>query len=493
MSRSIQLHWEEPGPVCAAFVRSMAPVRGICGPVGSGKTSACLRTCAQHAWTTAIPHPSDGVRRWKMTVLRDTYRQLEKTTIPSWHRWFPRTVGKWTGGEGGRPATHEMLFELPDGSRCELIAEFIGVGENAVEDIARGLETSCLYINEADLMTRNVIPHFWPRLGRYPAKDPAIGFPGNPWRGIVLDCNAPDTDNWIYETFVEHRPEGWEWYMQPGGLDPDAENIANLPGGRDYYAQAVKGQPDWWANRFVHNRFGYSRDGKPVYPEWNDARHVAPEPLLANPELPLHIGADAGWNAAAVLAQQDFGGQWRILDELVLSNIGAKTFGEELARLLASEKYREVKKLSPWADPAAFARSSTDEKSWVEVVSAASGLRFKPAPTNDILPRVEAVRVPLTRFDGLKYGLVLSPTCKALRRGFNSGYRFKRHQIGNGERYEDKPEKNDYSHPHDALQYALSGGGEYYVVTGRKAQRERSAQAMREMAAQAAAYDPTSW
>ena len=37
-----------------------------------------------------------------------------------------------------------------------------------------------------------------------------------------------------------------------------------------------------------------------------------------------------------------------------------------------------------------------------------------------------------------------------------------------GERYTDKPDKNDYSHVHDALQYLLLGAGEGTKITGQK-------------------------
>ena len=40
-----------------------------------------------------------------------------------------------------------------------------------------------------------------------------------------------------------------------------------------------------------------------------------------------------------------------------------------------------------------------------------------------------------------------------LRRGFNGRYHWRRIQLAGTERYKDIPEKNDYSHLHDALQY----------------------------------------
>jgi hypothetical protein len=51
-----------------------------------------------------------------------------------------------------------------------------------------------------------------------------------------------------------------------------------------------------------------------------------------------------------------------------------------------------------------------------------------------------------------------------VRKGFNGGYRYRKLQVSGGERYSDEPEKNKYSHPHDALQYLLLGAGEYTTM-----------------------------
>ena len=61
--------------------------------------------------------------------------------------------------------------------------------------------------------------------------------------------------------------------------------------------------------------------------------------------------------------------------------------------------------------------------------------------------------------DGLPC-LTVSPTCTSLISGFEGGYQYKRMYYMGNERYEDKPDKNRFSHCHDALQYAFLGGGE---------------------------------
>jgi hypothetical protein len=46
-----------------------------------------------------------------------------------------------------------------------------------------------------------------------------------------------------------------------------------------------------------------------------------------------------------------------------------------------------------------------------------------------------------------------SPKCERVRKGFLGKYHYKRVQVG-FERFKETPEKDEYSHPHDALQYA---------------------------------------
>ena len=96
-------------------------------------------------------------------------------------------------------------------------------------------------------------------------------------------------------------------------------------------------------------------------------------------------------------------------------------------------------------------------------------------PNNDLTMRLEAVRQPLSEMIDGEPAFLLSPTCKMLRRGFNSGYRYRRMKIAIAERYDDKPEKNEYSHVHDALQYVEIGGGERTAILGRKRERDEGA------------------
>ena len=78
--------------------------------------------------------------------------------------------------------------------------------------------------------------------------------------------------------------------------------------------------------------------------------------------------------------------------------------------------------------------------------------------------RREAVASTLTRLVDGSPGLLLSPACKMLRKGFAGGFHYRRVRVAGDERYHDRPDKNAFSHPHDALQYMLCGAGEHRTV-----------------------------
>jgi hypothetical protein len=67
-----------------------------------------------------------------------------------------------------------------------------------------------------------------------------------------------------------------------------------------------------------------------------------------------------------------------------------------------------------------------------------------------------------------KPAFLIDRRCPTLIKGFEGGYQYKRMQVS-GERFDDKPEKNMYSHIHDALQYLMLGAGEgRQLISGQK-------------------------
>ncbi len=454
-----------PGPVAAAFLEASEQFLALMGPIGSGKTTAGLwRGVVVSFWQRPGP---DGVRRVKGAVIRSKYVDLWRTTLPSWRSWFPEGTGKFTGGKDG-PAEHVLQLRHPDGGLVELTVLFLALGDQVIEEALRGLEVTWAYVDELDLLGSAGFGFLFSRTGRYPSKRAG----GCTWRGVWGTLNAPDIDNWVNADFVETAKEGYRLFRQPGGTDPRAENLQNLPDG--YYRDNMRGMQDWEVRRFIHAQFGYSRDGKPVFPEFNDLLHVSPTALSAIGGARLVIGLDAGGTPAGVVAQRMPNGQRRLLAELVTPPdgvTGANRFATML-RALLDERFPGIP-ASAIADPSAAYGADRDagEASWIETVSRGAGIAVQPAPTNALLPRLEAVRVPLTRvIDGRIPALLVDPSCRQIIRGFASEYRYRR-IAGPSGRFTDQPDKNGASHVMDAVQYVLLDGGGYHEALGRSAIR----------------------
>jgi hypothetical protein len=444
------VNYKPPGPVSAEFLDSKGKFQSIMGPIGGGKTSTNFVKHLVLA-QSQIPSTKDGRRKYRVCVVRDTYRNLWATTIKSWWHWVPQHIGNWVGGENN-PASHRIVWEVGE-TKVDFEVQFRAIGDQDIEEALQGLEVTAFFLNEVDKLSRDVFTFCRGRTGRFPKMDEG----GPTWHGVTADYNAPDTDSWLYALREQNLPEGFEMFRQPSGISPEAENLENLPEG--YYQDQMIGQPEWYIRRMIRNEYGFSRDGQPVYEDYSDQLHCAQISPVEG--LPLILGGDAGRKPAAVICQEMPNGQWQILDEVVGLGMGAEKFGERLNQILGSSKYRKFKDIRAWGDPSADYAGDTSEMSWLEIMRKVTKLRWRPAPgNNDVTLRLGAVEGALQRIVDGQPGLLVSPTCKVLRKGFNSHYRYRRRRVGGQEHYDDVPEKNDWSHIHDALQYALLGEGE---------------------------------
>lgn len=461
------------GPVAQQFMDSQAMVQGIQGPVGSGKTSCSLLKGGIYLGAMQPPNPH-GVRKIKLAVIRDTYRNLWRSTIRSWWKWVPQDMGVWRGGQDG-PAVHEVALALPDGSRLEAIYEFGAIGDLDAETFLRGYEPTAFLLNEADTQAEDVFTHARSRAGRYPSMSEG----GPRWHGVLMDFNAPEFDSWLFHRLIdEAASEGNEgkfaYFCQPGGLDPNAENRHNLPPG--YYEEMMRGQPQWWIDRFIHNKFGFARDGMPIWPEYKDRVHCAAEPFAPREDLPIRLGIDGGGTPAAVLGQMMPNGQRRMFDEVVAPKntfTGPKTFAK-MVSLHLDRLYHGLEVDRGCCDPSCAYGGDENNRAWLNEFMAESGIRCVPASTNALTPRFEAVRHSLTSFiDVDTPGFLLSPRCKMLRKAMANGYRLKKLNITGVERYKEEPDKNEYSHVAEAHQYFELGCTDYSAVLGRRADRDK--------------------
>jgi hypothetical protein len=427
-------------------------VRGLMGPVGSGKSSTCCVDIVMKALKQAPD--KRGVRRSRWAVIRNTYPELKSTTIKTWQAWFPDNIApiKWDS-----PITSMMkIKDVGDGTGLELEVIFLALDRPTETGKLRSLELTGGWINEASEVPQEIFDMLTQRVGRFPAKRDG----GPSWSGVLLDTNPPDDDHWYYNLAENEKPKGYAFFRQPGALyregeeykaNPDAENVDNLPNGYEYYFRQVPGKKEEWVNVFLLGEYGTTADGKPVYPEYRDAVHVAKEDQEAVRGLPILLGWDFGLTPSCIVGQLMPNGQLRILDEYIAEDMGIRQFANDVVKPELLNKYAGFSRIST-GDPAGNIRVQTDEKTCLNELAEA-GIITEPAETNDFIPRREAVAYFLTRIaDGVP-GFVINPRCSVLRKGFNGRYHYERLKTSGPARYKDRPYKDQYSHPHDALQY----------------------------------------
>lgn len=485
-----------PGPIAEKFYWSDANIAGIQGPVGSGKTTTLLRSRLRRA-RERPRSVLDGVRRYKLVAVRHTYRDLWSTTIPSYLGVYPRDMGKWSGGRGD-PVTHVIRFEDAHGP-IEFTVEFKAFGDD-IEGSIRGIQSTDMWLNEADTVPDDLITSGIGRISRFPDRwhfeglPPEIMLPGQ----IVCDFNAPeDEENWTYKVFHDRdnaaqvsttlskaiqsqedkaaRDEGREprpmrpieitFYEQPGYGQPGVENIRNLEPG--YYETQIAlntlaGRSDK-NDRLVYNKIAALRVGDPVFErEYNARIHVSDGPIPYDPSLPLRIGLDQGFKGAAVIAQLHGFFRWRILAELHFpqERLMAHVFGQRLADLI-EERFSGARIEAGWGDMAGehgASQAADENASWNLMVGRAAGFHIRPQRigTNRIQPRLEAVRAALeAQVEAGEPGILIDPGCTFLKRGFAARYVWDDEITSTGDKRKVPNKKYTEANVMDALQYLL--------------------------------------
>lgn len=293
-------------------------VRGMRGPIGSGKSVGCI----MDLFSLALKQKPNaaGFRKTRWALVRATYPELKSTTIKTFQDWIPDSICPLKMNQS--PITGTLTLPLPD-KTC-VIAEFIFIALDKPKDLAKllSLELTGAFLNEAKELDKAVADTITSRVGRYPAMRDG----GPSWSGVLMDTNSPAEDHW-YAELEQNPPDGWTFYQQPPALlrsatdshsfepNPAAENIPNLPGGYDYYFRSIGGKDPNWVRAYVLNEYATVRDGKPVYGEnFNERTHIAPTNLWPVKGKPVYIGLDFGLTPAAIFGQ-DIDGQLRILDE----------------------------------------------------------------------------------------------------------------------------------------------------------------------------------
>jgi len=442
-------------PTIARFLASTAFVRGIRGPVQSGKSSGACQEIMRRA-REQVPG-EDGIRRTRFVVVRNTYGELKDTTIKTWLDWFPEDLfGKFNRAQG------EMKHHIQKGDiDCEVMFRALDKPEDSRKVLS--LDITGAWFNEAREIPYEIVEKMTDRVGRFPAKKDG----GCTWRGIFLDTNPPDEDHWWYK-FEKDPPPGWDFFVQPPGAievngkwvqNPDAENVVNM-NEADYYRVRIPGKKPDYIKVYYGNQFGFVQEGKSVFPEYVDTVHGAKMELSFTPGRPVYIGIGIALESAALFGQKLASGQWQWLDEIMPEEGGAVHFADELAAKMKADfpAGTEFRIFGP--QPKKFG-DETDEA--LQILRRRK-IPVSPTRQADATLRREAVAGVLDRLVRGEPALLVSPRCTLARKAMAGGYGYARIQSSGEPRYHDEPTKNRYWPIAEAAQHMMVGGGEASFV-----------------------------
>lgn len=471
----------KPTATGLALHNSAKYLKLLCGPYGSGKSCACAMDIFL---TAAAQSPaSDGVRYSRVGVVRSSYPELQSATRRSLLEILPSECG--TIQSTGSPMRGLYNIPLPDGTRIQLELELWAIQTEDDTEKLKSANWSFCWINEATGCAAAVYTAVLSRIGRFPPAD----FGGVTWGGVLMDFNRPVIGSWLDE-FITNPQDNWDVFWQPPAafkkedeagntvyeINPDAENLTNLGSdepddppdyspimrGMRFYRNQIEALLKTGREDIVQNQYCLLavaiQDGKPVYPSFDKARHVLKQTPEVQPNSDIVLGLDqSGIHPAAVVLQESKG-RWIIMDELYMEGEGFEAFLYAGLLPLLRRKYSNCP-VHCVIDP------SDTSDSWQAVAPSQRlldvGIKVVPNKISNVPKvRIQAVEHMLNLHTG---GLVVSPDCEMLIRGFESEYRYRRLRAAGsvGAVYTPQPEKNEYSHCHDALGYAC-----IYILQG---------------------------
>lgn len=449
-------------PTCALFMKNDSFGRLIAGPVGSGKTTACIFETLRRSCEQAPSY--DGFRYTRFAILRQTLKQLKDTVLKD-------ILGVLKGVASYKVSDNTIYVSVGD-----VRSEWLLIPLEDPDDQRRllSMQLTGSWMSEGIEMDVDLVAAVSGRCGRYPSA--VMG--GCTWKGIIVDTNMPTEQSPWHKFMTTEVSPDWKIFIQPGGLKPDAENLewleqtadtlklpltdqkgdviaANLEvrkaQGRKYYERAARNKNLDWVKRYVHAQYGDDPSGTAVYREsFKRSFHVVKN-LTPVPGHILIVGQDFGRDPCSIICQVDHKGRLLVLAEVLAEDIGLELHIQRSLRPAMMDPRYFGRAVGLVGDPAGVAKDCISEETPFDVLKRAGFSAF-PAPTNDIDARIRSVdSFLLAQRDGGPAIVFDEDRCPMLIRAMSGGYRYARTKQG---QRKPKPDKNEFSHVVDALQYA---------------------------------------
>ncbi len=435
----------------------------------SGKTSAAaMEVC----WY--LPHmlaEEYGILSSKWVVIRNSYRELQDTTIKTIMHWFPD--GDYKVGDN----VYKLSF--PGGIEVELLFRACDRPEDVKK--FKSLELTGYWVDESNEVDGEIKRMIKNRIGRYPDWETWVKalqkhrpecknldkhaiaklVEANPKRYLtkfgIETTNPPDVEHEMYSEFHWDNPppgpvpEGQPKENHVGFWQPPGENSVNLTPG--YYSDlrhAYRDNPDW-VEIYIEGKPGIIAKGKLVYNRFRRDIHVAKAPLVWAGGVIFRGWDDSGNVPACVVVQEPRAQHIQVLKEFTSDKMVIGDFARWV--IMTCNTCYPGATFVDWGDPAGDNKYSTRDGTFTsnrQLILEATGANVRSSDQN-MTARISAVESALSAIDGI----LIDPGCHRLINGFLGGYHYKEIGQPGSQIYNDKPEKNRFSHVHDALAYVL--------------------------------------
>ena len=504
-------------PVIEAFHHCDAQVRAICGAVGTGKTTAAIWEIGFNLPRRIYMDYGISETRW--FVVRKTFDSLMDSDFTEAMDWFVHgdwkpsrktmTI-KWpsskncpsplivhlkflscnTPEEEGKFRSQNVTGAwIDEADQLSLIAKQIIKGRCG--RYPKQKSCPCGFVPRYIVETSNPFPADHPMYTTYkwmgpevlvePAPQlrctnklcektfsmmtncPKCGAPGeltgkSDWRTGTYDCThlVRKLPNGGPISAIPPTPDHIGFWQEPG------ENEENLrPGYWDAIRHDYQEAPEM-VSILVDGEPGMKPKGKPVYRNFDKKVHISQAPLIWKQVMdtrtgemkgvPLLCGWDFSGNfPACAVVQRVAPMSYQVLREFYDDRMQAVDFAKWVFETLAME-YPGYEGMH-FADPASWAQYSSATGGFTSnamMVQEQLGVQMTPS-RNELDLRISAVDQLLIR----RGGMLIDLRCFMILNGFQAGYvREENPRLGE-KNYKDQPIKNNFSHIHDALQYAL--------------------------------------
>jgi hypothetical protein len=257
-----------------------------------------------------------------------------------------------------------------------------------------------------------------------------------------LTSNPPNEDHWIYKQFeLSTDPDFFTIHAST------YENRQHLPIG---YIEDLEKLPPSWRKKYLEGQYGFTPDGTPYYQGYVELLHK--RSLTYNKNLPLQCGWDSGRRHPAFLVTQYDGKYWRILSEILGSDIGIEQFADRQVIPLLNAKYPNQNCIH-YAGPEFMMGNDKSDFTSFQILES-KGIRLNIRHSEYSLRKQLIESKINTMADGFPC-LMVDPSCRIINDGFLGGYRYP--SMKEGQEYGIKKElpfkDGFYEHLHESLQY----------------------------------------